>query len=210
MAATDGHFVPSILEGVSDADLSAVARIKVLLGDRNSIIAITGIDAKDDTGQLSMRLAAALASMDPHRLLLIDGNVRKPELHRRMGCPEWPGFADMLAGEGELDRAIHPTALPNLFVTPVGSAATGLAILLNGSAAQATFAALRGRFRWVVLNAGVITATAEGILLGAASDGVIVGLHVGEHRRNEVEQFAASMKRFGMTMLGAVLVKRKG
>lgn len=193
----------------SDADLGAAARLKLLLADNGRIVVVTGIDSKDDTAQLAARLAVALASLGPEHALLIEGNVQRPVLQKMFGAEDTAGFSDVLAQTADLTQAVHPGGLPNLFFTPLGSQTESLATLLNGSAATEFFSQIRERFRWIIVNVGVVSSSAEGILLGAASDGVVAGLTIGKRRRHELEHFSSELKRFGMKLLGAVLLQER-
>lgn len=65
-------------------------------------------------------LAQACAAME-QRVLIVDGNFRRPAMHRVFELPDGPGLADVLAGEVPLAEARRATEDPNLDILTAGS-----------------------------------------------------------------------------------------
>ncbi len=188
---------------------NAVAKIKVLLGADKRIVTVTGLDQQDDTAGLATRLATDLASLDNDQVLLVDGNFRDPKLQRRLKLEDRPGLADFLAGRGDVAWMTQRAILPNLSVMLLGNSGSPTPTALSGAAVSAAFEVLSEHFRWIVVDAGVITDSPEGIALGMLSDGVLVGIAAGKHRRHEVDQFVHDSARLGIKVLGAVMIEGK-
>jgi tyrosine-protein kinase Etk/Wzc len=189
-------------------DAATAVKIKVLLGGaQKRIVAVTGLDQRDDSTGLALRIAIGLASLGTERVLVIEGNVRAPQLERRLKLAARPGFADFLAGRGDVDWMTQPALAPNVSVMLLGAAgSTGLANATPVSL-DAAFEVLSEHFRWIVVDAGNALGTPEGVALAKAADGVVVGISAGKHSRPDVDQFVRNSAQLGLKVLGAVLIE---
>jgi capsular exopolysaccharide synthesis family protein len=67
-------------------------------------------------------LAASCAALEM-KVLVVDGNFRKPRLHAHFGLEATPGLADMLADdEAALEQCVQTSSVENLSVLPAGTA----------------------------------------------------------------------------------------
>jgi len=87
-------------------------------GHRSLVIA-SGQPGSGATSVIS-NLALACAAMD-QRVLIVDGNFRRPAVHRAYDLPDGPGLADVLAGEMPLSEARRSTDIANLDILVAGS-----------------------------------------------------------------------------------------
>lgn len=113
---------------IRDSDRSMVAesirQIRTALlkqmdesGHRTCVI-VGGMPGSGSTSVVT-NLGLACAGVE-RRVLLVDANFRRPSLHRVLGVKEGPGLADVLAGEGDLERTIQAVN-DRLHVLSVGS-----------------------------------------------------------------------------------------
>lgn len=70
-----------------------------------------------------VNLAMGWAASD-YKVLVVDGNFRRPALHRILKLGEGPGLGDLLARKITLDAAVQQTATPNLHLLAAGSTAS--------------------------------------------------------------------------------------
>ena len=64
-------------------------------------------------------LAASLVGAG-RKTVLVDGDMRRPSVHRVLGLPDSPGLAEVLRGETALGNALFSTPIANLWVIPAG------------------------------------------------------------------------------------------
>ena len=67
------------------------------------------------------------------RVLLIDGDMRRPSVHTAFGTRIGLGLSNVLAGQTSLRQAIHPTADPKLYIMPAGHLPPNPAELLGSA-----------------------------------------------------------------------------
>src|SRR3954452_7853429 len=94
--------------------VQAAARLKLVLGTKGSVVAVTGVEVEDRASLLTARLAAAMAHIDHSRVVAIDGNVASPRLGERFHLSSGPGLLDVLERRTELKSAIRSSTPDNL------------------------------------------------------------------------------------------------
>ena len=92
-------------------------RTTLMLADelRNlRILAVTSAATHEGKTSVAAQLAMSLARTTDHDTLLIDGDMRAPDLHDIFEVPLEPGLTKVLAGKVPIEKAIITTACPKL------------------------------------------------------------------------------------------------
>ena len=71
-------------------------------------ILVTSAAPREGKSMVASNLALALAQVS--RVLLIDGDLRRPKIHKKFGLAPFPGFADLLNGDAGYDEVIRTTS----------------------------------------------------------------------------------------------------
>lgn len=121
---------------------------------------------------------ARVASGDRGRMLIVDGDMRAATLSERFGCKHLPGLTDVLQGVISVEQAVRELG-PNLWILPTRPARTNAASLLSGSRMFTAFHSMREQFDLVVIDSPPLTGLADGLLLAAEADTVIVVVRTG-------------------------------
>ena len=142
---------------------------------RPQVILVSSAGSGDGKSITAINLAGVLSLRSESRVLLVDGDFRKPNVHVQLGIPESPGLADILEGRCEPLEAIVATEdFPNLFLMAAGKPIDNPAELLQSSRWPSTAAWLKKQFRYIILDSPPIAAVADYDLLQSVCDGVIV------------------------------------
>lgn len=171
--------VPSIsrlrLRGLSPEDyvvkhpISAVAeairsiRTGIFLAD--SDVKLNGIvvtSARPNEGKTSLSISMArLNAMGGRRTILIDLDLRKPEVYRRLRAPSDVGIIDYLAGKAALPEIIQKDEPTGLEYIVAGRRIANFAELLRSSLLEELLSDLSRRYDLVVLDAPPVLAAAD-------------------------------------------------
>jgi len=197
-----------VLEAQSQEAVQTAARLQVLLGETGKVVAVTGVAENDRSSLLAGCLGSGLAATSGSSVLLIDANVESPHLHEMFHVALKPGLLDLLEEELEVEAAAHPQESGNLFVLPLGQSESSLPALLGKEESKNIFASLRARYRYIVINVGLLGSRPEGVLLASLSDGVVAAAAAGVRRRHEVQQLREQLKTLHIPLLGVVLTKQ--
>jgi succinoglycan biosynthesis transport protein ExoP len=141
------------------------------------------------------------------RVLLVDGDLRRPAQHRLANCPKAPGLSDVLAGKCEIDGAIRKSVAPGLDLLASGGMPGFTLSLLYANRLRELLATLRGRYDRILLDSPPIIGVSDASLLAGAADGAILLI---QHRRNPASMVIRAQQTIvGLKtpVLGAVLTQ---
>jgi capsular exopolysaccharide synthesis family protein len=151
-------------------------------------------------------IAVSLARVG-RRVLLVDGDLRNPSMHRIVGVENERGMSNLLSGAADLGGLVNRTAQENLFFIPCGPLPPNPAELWGGDRSQQFIKDARNNFDHVIIDGPPVLGFADSPLLGAVVGGIVF---VVESRGTRRGQARGALRRLHMGrahLLGVVLTK---
>jgi tyrosine-protein kinase Etk/Wzc len=139
------------------------------------------------------------------RVLLVDSDMRRPNLHQLFGVKRSPGLASVLQGQASLEEAVVPTDVDGLSLLPAGPLPTNPAELLGGPTVRATLERLAAEFELVLLDSPPVLAVADASILSALTQGVLMVVRAGRAEREAIFAARDLLADVGAHVVGAVL-----
>jgi capsular exopolysaccharide synthesis family protein len=123
----------------------------------------------------SINLASVMARQG-NRVLLIDGDLRNPVLHKRFGISGKIGFSSVLTGASpSLSDAIVPIgATGSLELLPAGPRPPIPGDLLETDTARDLIKHFRNQFDYIIIDSPPVLAVNDGLILGRYADVVML------------------------------------
>jgi capsular exopolysaccharide synthesis family protein len=197
-------------------NLEAGARLVVVTS------ALSGEDQSATAANLA--IACARAGRD---VLLVDCDLRTPQLHQFFSIDARPGLTDVTLGRAELDAALARVRLPatNESLAPMNehhAARGGLTILPAGvvppdpgsvvdtESLATLLTELRSRYELVFIDTPPLLQAADGIALGSQVDGLIVVARASTSRRPTVRKLRQVLEVMPALKLGLVITDESG
>ena len=171
-------------------------------GDLHSL-AVVGGDPGSGKSFVAEHLCRAFARPG-FPVLLVDGDLRNPSLHERMGLPAGPGLADALAPPYTLAKPSDVPDHRNLRLLAAGSPAGDPSSLFTGK----TFERLLERLRTlglIVVDTPPLSLFADAAAVAQNCDSTIVVVDVRRGRRQELTRMVESLAQVGVVPVGIVL-----
>lgn len=155
---------------------------------------------------MASNLAIALTGVS-RRVLLIDGDRRRPRLHSIFKRRNDLGLCDLLEAEPgtPLSRFIADTSVPNLFLLPSGRATCATPDLLYSKKMVSIIAQCRREFDLVVIDTPPVLNLPDARILGRLSDGVILVLRAGRVRSRTIVAGERRLRMDGVPVMGTIL-----
>lgn len=122
------------------------------------------------------------------RVILVDANLRFPELDIIFDVPESPGLTDVLTDEAPLEAAVWATRQPQLSIVPSGSERANFADLLASQQLSDIVKALATLADVVIYDTPALLQEQETMLLAKEVDSVILVAEAGQVRGPELAQ----------------------
>ncbi|MCS7026094.1 MAG: polysaccharide biosynthesis tyrosine autokinase [Bryobacteraceae bacterium] len=189
------------------AEAIRTLRNSILLSDfdrRLRSLLVTSASPGEGKSTIAAHLAATHASQH-HRTLLIDGDLRRPSVHKRFGLSSTLGLSNVLLSEISWREAlVKPEGLPELDVLPAGPPSRRAADLIGRGLLELLEEAAK-EYDLVVLDAPPLLGFAEPLQMATAVDGVVVVTRAGETSRKAVGAVLATLGRLRANVIGLVL-----
>ena len=196
-----------------DGDLSGFGesvrtlRNSILLGnfDRHyRSLLVTSAAPGEGKTTTAANLAVAHAEQG-QRTLLIDGDLRRPSIHRNFQLSSVVGLSNALLGEISWREVVIPTeALPNLHILPAGPPSRRASDLVSRGLTEVLEEA-SSEYDLVILDAPPLLGFAEPLQMATVVDGVIVVARAGQTSRKAVASVLATLSRVRAKIVGIVL-----
>lgn len=179
-----------------------------LLGSDSSMnsLVISSSQPSEGKSTVSVHLAQAAAAMG-QRVLLIDADLRRPQVHLRLGLPNNQGFSNVLATGLELKTAIQ--AVPhweNLSVLTAGDIPPDPTRLLASARMQQVREQLQqeGLFDLIIYDTPPLLGFADGKILAAYTMGIILVIKMGKTDRSALKNSIDELGMSQVPVLGIV------
>lgn len=174
--------------------------------DRGHAILITSATPGEGKTTVALMLAESFAAAGKN-VLLVDADLRSPQIAKRMKIAAQPGLTGLLAEQATDAEAIVVTDIPHLSVVPGSRVREGASAesLANGVMAGA-LKRWRAKYDLVLLDACPILPVADARILLRDTDGVILVAREGRSRSADLTDAVACVETSGRQLLGTVFV----
>jgi capsular exopolysaccharide synthesis family protein len=170
------------------------------------VVLVTSAQASEGKSTTSYAVGRSMAQVGK-RTLLIDGDLRRPSIHRLAGEANNVGLSSVLIGESDVGHAIAPTGIDRLFVMPSGPLPPSPAELLSSPRLVELLNAVRNEFDVVVIDSAPVLGLADSPGLSALADGVLLVIEANRGRGGQLKAAVRRLRMMKPTILGAVLTK---
>lgn len=155
---------------------------------------------------VSLLLAKSLAVVGK-KVLLVEGDLRRPTLAERMKLTTNEGLASVLSGGRDDREAILNSGLSNLDVLPAGSIPENFntELLANG-VFENCVEAWKRRYDFVLIDSPPLLPVADAQILAGHAEGTVMVLRSSHDRKKEAADAFAQLKAAGGNLIGTVLI----
>lgn len=196
---------PEAMAQVIESFRSVRLAIQHAHGDQEQLtFVLTSPGPGDGKSLLASNLALSFAEAGLSTLL-VDGDIRRGELHRMFDASRQPGLLDVLAGNATLSSALRTTSHHSLTLLPCGTRLQRGPELLGSQAMRELLAQLRSTYQVVLFDSPPLGAGIDPLVLGTAAGAVVLVLRAGETDRHLAEAKLQLIDRLPMRPLGAIL-----
>ena len=186
--------------------MSAVTALllRKLHNEGHRVIIICSAKSGEGKSTFAEQLSRSLADSG-HRTLLIDFDLRRPELHRRFSVPLDPGVCEVLREGLELDQAVKETNSPNLALLTAGENVGSLLRDSANGSLDALFKRCRTEYELVIVDTCPLLPVVDGRVIGQYADGAILALVKDVSQLGQVNAARDILNDYDINILGCVV-----
>jgi len=141
-------------------------------GARPKILLVTSAVPNEGKSTVARNFAITL-SLSGSRVLLVDGDLRRGELHSAFGLKNECGFSDVLAGKEDLPEAVQLTPVPGLTLLSRGRSVANPGELYLGRSADEFLKTVHGEFDYVVIDSSPVMAADDTTSFAPKADATV-------------------------------------
>lgn len=170
-----------------------VLRTQILFpkdGIERKVILVTSSDAQEGKTFVACNLAASIAqSVDPY-CLLIDADLRRPNVHAMLGLDPARGLSEYLQGDAPLGDFFAKSSLTKLTILPAGRPPRNPSELMTSEKMGRLVSEVRDRYpdRHVIIDSPPVNLAAETLNLAQWADAVVFVVRFGKTNRDHAEE----------------------
>jgi capsular exopolysaccharide synthesis family protein len=153
---------------------------------------------------VSINLSISLAQLG-RRVMLVEGDLRRPCLHRAFRITDSPGVVSYLIGQEEWKEVSRPTSVPGLDVIVCGPVPPNPAELISCEPMRVLLREVEREYDFVVLDSPPLLNVADARILASLVEGMVLVVKGGSTPRDLVQRARASAADAGANVIGVVL-----
>jgi polysaccharide chain length determinant protein (PEP-CTERM system associated) len=165
-----------------------------LEAEHNKVLLVTSAARGDGKTLTTMNLAVTLATDLNKRVLVIDGDLRRPRVHKVMRTDRKKGLSTILTKQATLDECTVQTKVPNLTVLPSGRSVRNPLTLLTDRAFLEVIEQAKSRFDIVVIDSPPLLPVVDSKILRKMADMVLFVVRADSTPRDAVIRSMRDMK----------------
>lgn len=201
---------PAIL-ALQDKDDQAVESLRSLrttlhfafLEAANNIIMITGPSPNIGKSFVSLNLASVLSDAGK-KILLIDADMRRGEIHKSLGVERENGLSDLISDSVSFFEAIHKVPETNLDFLSTGAVPPNPSELLMHEKFGQLLKKISQSYDYVIIDSPPILAVTDAGIIGRQAGATLMVVKAGWHPMRELEQSTKRLMQAGVNIKGAV------
>lgn len=174
-------------------------------------IVVSSSNAGEGKTTTSINLAISLSQAD-QRVLLIDGDLRKPKIHHYFSIPNAPGLTNFLSDvannksrNADLFNTVHPTEIANLSIITSGSIPPNPAEILGSELMSEFLKEISKHFDYIIIDTPPINVVSDALPVVRMSDGIIVVIKSNSSTHPELAKTIEALKFIQANILGFVV-----
>jgi capsular exopolysaccharide synthesis family protein len=172
--------------------------------ESGQVVLVTGTAPQEGKTTTLVNIGRLLAASG-ERTLLVDFDLRRAQLHHRMGVTREPGVTDLFVKHEELASLVRPTSSAGLFVLTAGPLPPNPPALLARKNLETLLADLRSQFEWILVDSPPLASVTDALLLARHADISVVVIRHNKVDRKLVKRSVAALRKVTGSLLGVVL-----
>lgn len=155
------------------------------------VVLVTSASPREGKTTVTLGLAMSFLFERDSAVVLVDADLRRPELTHRMKLAEALGLLDYLDDDTlEVADVVYPTSVPGVYAVPCGAPRINAPELLGGPRLRRFLDDLRAGDdqRLVIIDSSSVLACSETVALASQAGQILFVTAKGETRRQDVDE----------------------
>ncbi len=168
------------------------------------VVVVTSSVPEEGKSSTAANLALTFAEAG-RKVLLVEGDLRRPRVAHYLGLEGSVGLTNVLAGQVSVDEVLQAWGRGGLTVLPSGSIPPNPSELLDSQTMRDLLAAMRKVFDLIIIDTPPLLPVTDGAIAAAHADGAIIVVRHGKTTKNQIASALRVLEAVDARLLGSVL-----
>ena len=150
-------------------------------------ILITSSIPQEGKSTVAANLACTLAQRKPQKTLLLEGDLRRPNIASQFGLAKLPGLCEWLSGESQSINIYRLGSL-GVWILPAGSTPQNPLELMQSGKLSPLMEQLEAWFDWIVIDSPPVLPLADTSLWSRLADGILMVTRRGTTEKQQLQR----------------------
>jgi capsular exopolysaccharide synthesis family protein len=169
------------------------------------VLAVTSAANNEGKTSIAVQLAVSSARASGEMALLIDADMRSPDVHKVLEVSMSPGLSEVLEGDCSVEDAIITDWSKRVHILPAGKLAGSPHKLVGNGALKAVLEKVRSSYRYVIIDTPPILAAGEALVFAKAADASLICAMRDVSRMEQINTAHERLLGAGANPVGVVL-----
>ena len=176
----------------------------------NKVILFTSAFRGEGKTTGGLNFAAAVAQDASRRVVIVDADMREPQVHTLLGMKLRPGFGDLILSDAPVDSVVVNTPIPGLSAILCGDIPPNPTGLVGSERTEQIFAELKAKFDFIVVDTPPVLPVVDTIQMAAFADGVVLIVEAAKTSRKKIQRAVQLLNNANASVMGFLLNKSHG
>ncbi len=176
-----------------------------LSADDKKLFAVTSYSKGEGKSTVSANLAISFSKMEK-RVLLVDADLRRPNIHNIFKLENNAGLSNIIGKMGDFDEVVHRDVLPNLDILPSGTIPPNPSELLCSARFIDFVNRVNEEYDYVIFDTPPVGVVADALLLKDLVAGFVIVLRERNTTHGDIQNLLESARLADCKLLGFVKV----
>ena len=151
-------------------------------------ILVTSALPEEGKSVVSLNLAATLSRFKETRVLLVEGDMRKPTVRTELGLPAIKGLSEWLRGDLPLQEVIHRVTPPGFWLLPAGEPLSNPLELMQSGRLAVLLDQVAESFDWIIIDSTPVLPVADTSVWARLSHGILMVVREGKTEKRQLRR----------------------
>lgn len=170
---------------------------------KSKTITISSSNAGEGKSTTALNIAIAFSQLGS-KTLLVDCDLRKPTVHKKLHINADKGITNVLVGFADFDEAVY-SVNPNFDVFTAGSTPPNPSELLAGEAFDAFLKQAESKYDYIIIDTPPVNVVSDALTVGQKTAGILLVVRDRITYLDDIKSAVSSIEFANIRILGTVL-----
>ena len=175
----------------------------LLASAKNNVVVITSPNSGEGKSTTAVNMAIAFSQLG-ERVLLVDGDMRRSSLHKKLKVENDDGLSNILAGMSTLENCLK-SINDNLYFLPSGKIPPNPSELLGSAAFEKLIAEVAPKYNCVIIDTPPMNVVSDTLVAAPHTAGIVLVVRDGQTQNEDIKRVIEASKLAHIKILGTVI-----